>query len=985
MSPTVRSVRTEQEPGEAVFSRMLSTLVKRRDPIGVIRLVERQALSRSIGRVERLAEAEAFLDLHLMDRAWVRLREATEADPNDVEALALTARMFLARGWPARARKTLERLERLAPAHPDLAGLQDQAALPAPTPLANERELERTGSPSELLALARQYLTSGSMIRGRSLLERLRRLSPEDSVVRALLWGLRGEFVDRELRFEDLVAELFPPAEVGEWDQAESTENVRAADLLGADPPTAEVASLGRGDRLSRTAFPSLFRGSEGSEKGGRLREEDEVTMTSHMASVEEMVDPPPEERTDSAVLAHEEEDADTRIMQVIQSSAGQPQLVEVDGPMHRQGGGKDPLRETLDLKAWQASMGMPAGEEGRATGIPEEDDLLEEEDHDLVVMTRREEAPASPERVLRREPIEVIEKVPVPVARPIPPPVARRPPRQEPRRGQIDEDEMPPRSGMRPRSWGLLLAGLALLLLLMIAAAALAIKLIQTLTIENLHARTRPALAAGDYEELLEVEAELLAAVGDADPLSGIRASELSLIEGVLWSEYTGDRARLGRAEEMLHHAERQDAPEADRALAETWLALGRGQLDRADKAAESLDLSDEAARHALASLALEEGHLVRAREVWGEGPGSGARYRILDQRLRLALEGGEGEVDPQLLAAAPQDVLLALAAVELGWSREPPEARLLGLDSLLARGGALAPRLAARIHIQRAVAFQELGEDAEAIGAWQTARALDGSNPVTLSALGADALAHNRVLAALTDFEACLAEAPMRRRCERGEIQALLDLDRVDEARVVVEASANADRPDLFGAWVLWSAGEQGEAEARLATFAAAESAMVIEDRALLAWLQAAVTPDEDPNAPARWRYAVERLAASPNPLDRILEGRAQAALLACGEGRISGADARAALAQTARDPVALVTVGLYLDRAGQPRTAAEAMDLAAQVGPENALALQQRGLFYYEPPSYERAMESWRRYLDLGPTGVRADRVRQRVERR
>ena len=90
---------SDQDLLEQRFLRALRHLVATHQPRGVIRLVERWAEHGVLSTEVRIQEAEAFLSLKLMDRAWVRLREAAEGAPEDRHVKILTAEMFVGRGW----------------------------------------------------------------------------------------------------------------------------------------------------------------------------------------------------------------------------------------------------------------------------------------------------------------------------------------------------------------------------------------------------------------------------------------------------------------------------------------------------------------------------------------------------------------------------------------------------------------------------------------------------------------------------------------------------------------------------------------------------------------------------------------------------------------------------------------------------------------------------------------------------------------------
>ena len=69
-----------------------------------------------------LAAARALLSLRLMDRALNRLRALTDANADDVDALALTAELMLERGWAARATRTRRSIRTTRRARRRMAG-----------------------------------------------------------------------------------------------------------------------------------------------------------------------------------------------------------------------------------------------------------------------------------------------------------------------------------------------------------------------------------------------------------------------------------------------------------------------------------------------------------------------------------------------------------------------------------------------------------------------------------------------------------------------------------------------------------------------------------------------------------------------------------------------------------------------------------------------------------------------------------------------
>lgn len=398
---------------EQLLARALAAAEARNDAVAVIRVVERWLELGAPPVSARLAEARALLSLRLGDRAWVRLREVTEQDADHVDALLLLGEMFVARGWPPRALRVLERLDQLGHGGPAVEQLRRAAAAPPQQPPADAREIERVGDTAALLALAESFLLAGSVIRAQALLERLSRTAPEHPRVRALLWGVRGEFVDRHAPLEALLQETAPEVIVAGASRMPFGGFLPAVEAEANDHETAEASRHGGGLELDAAAFPQLFRGAAGG--GHELEKDDEVTMAAVLSPASAVGALAPREDTDPDAL-RARESGDTQIMQVIQSGGGR-KLGAVEGPVHARSGGAPGanLHKTLDLRAWQQEMGVAPGE-------PEED-WIEEEDQDLVVMNRKDDrpAPAPPPPVERRAPVEVVTRPAPPVAAPSP------------------------------------------------------------------------------------------------------------------------------------------------------------------------------------------------------------------------------------------------------------------------------------------------------------------------------------------------------------------------------------------------------------------------------------------------------------------------------------------------------------------------------------------------------------------------------------
>lgn len=390
------------------LDRVIADLESRGDDVGIVRLVERWVNAGEPTRYGLIAQAKALLRLRLMDRVNLRLTELAARDPDDVEMLVLLAELHIQRGWPVRARKPLGRLRELGAELPGLAELEAQAEAPPLQPDPNAREIERTGTPEEQLLLAERFIAAGSFLRAKSILERLRRLPDQDKArIEALLWGIGGEHAKEQGDPAELARILAPGATMPpDDDTRETTESLPFG--LRDGGPVHDEGALG--------AFPTLF------------RRQDDPTVDTDTAeehtSVSIMADAERAQRHEAEVDGDGDEpgaarDGDTQIMLVIRQDGGggaTPSAAPGAGHRLKEEQGYN-LRETLNLREYQASMGMSAP-------APRADEAaeLEEEDADLIVMTRREVEPgAAEEAPAPARPVEVVHKPIVPLAPPPP------------------------------------------------------------------------------------------------------------------------------------------------------------------------------------------------------------------------------------------------------------------------------------------------------------------------------------------------------------------------------------------------------------------------------------------------------------------------------------------------------------------------------------------------------------------------------------
>lgn len=365
------SILTSNRPALPTPSRLesaVAALAARGDQRNVIRLVEVWNEVGEPTRRARLAQARAFLELCMPDRAWIRLKDLVDGPEADVEALELAGRLFLKRGWPARARRPLERALAITAKDPTLERLLRQTAMPATEP-----ELDGSDDPAEILRAAEVHLCTGSLLRGRSLLERLRREHPGGRRVDDLLWALEGDFAfEGEPSLAEL-AERFGPdlgtlAELSE--EVEHTESITLQDVV---PPQRDPVD---------TAFPTLFRSAEDTGTTTDAFEEHEVTRATSLADLASLRSSVEAARRSAGIVSGEE---DTQIRRVIRRDDETLDLTDAGEELHLHR--SMPEQGSFDLAGYRRDMGVE-----EAPPPPSDVEApLEDEDDELIVLTRRE------------------------------------------------------------------------------------------------------------------------------------------------------------------------------------------------------------------------------------------------------------------------------------------------------------------------------------------------------------------------------------------------------------------------------------------------------------------------------------------------------------------------------------------------------------------------------------------------------------------
>jgi len=339
----------------------------------VVAFVEKWAETQDPTVDARIRQAEALLELKLMDKAWVRLKALVDSGVGGIRPHQLSGRMFLERGWPAKARKVLhEGLER-KPDDPALLALLEAAQGPIEGPDASRADAEDATS-AELVTLAEHFMVQGAFVRARSLLERVRRSEDVPPRARQLLLALDGDF-ELDEPISQLVVRhglsLVSLPDIGE--DSDHTESANLSDM----PLQVERDEVD--DR-----FPALFRDLETPAVPASTADLDpsqEVTAVSSLAEVRQMLEANP--RSANAPGTGD----DTQIMRVVHRGG----LESVaPGAAHTNTPEPD---ASFNLAEFQREMGMvprPMSSDMDFVGP-------EDEDESVVVVTRQGE-PDDPE-----------------------------------------------------------------------------------------------------------------------------------------------------------------------------------------------------------------------------------------------------------------------------------------------------------------------------------------------------------------------------------------------------------------------------------------------------------------------------------------------------------------------------------------------------------------------------------------------------------
>lgn len=994
---------TSSLPSDRTLDQAVTALAERGDHVGLIQLVEAWSAQGAPTQQARLLAGQSFFRLRLMDRAMARAREVLEQDPENPEALRLLGRVYLERGWPAKARAPLAVLraargggQGVGGDDPELDELWERAQADPLRPDVNARAIEREGDPGRLITLAETFLATGSFLRATGILERLRRGDPDNPRIRELLWGIAGDYSAGEIPLSQMIDTLLPA--------------MRAPRVLAEEPEHTESVTQTRvdvgpldddtGEAVADHPFPTLFKHGPAVTVG----EDDpaERTESSHLATRSELAGGAPQEGTDPSRAPSVPAHGDTQILLVLRpgEEAGKASA------HRRREGPRDPLRESLNLREYQASMGMSAplqditandidvddvehsearpGGGGGLDGEEDDGDLLEEEDQDLVVMTRREsavhEADEEPARIYDR-PIEVIEKHGVPLVPP-PPQAAPEPP---PITEEIDPflhdpsaDAPQPSSSNR---W--VIVGLGALALAMMAAFVLVVggRVVSGFSDGDVREGLIDALASADYERLLQRES-VLDAEQRGKSLPNVTAA-LAEARLVLWSDFNGDPARMDYVMGVVANPVGFDVHRL--AMLRAEVAAAREDWAGASAAIGREQPQDDEERLLYARLAARTQDRSRALEHFTKMRRPDAPRYALARAEILAGFGANDEavgVVDAVLKGEPEHLRANLARVQL--RAGAPMDRIAAADFFLSRFRArsIAPRIEGQVHAVRARAYAQYGTAGKAREAADAGLARDGTNPELLLIVADDEARRGELDAALHEIETIVASRPGNAEAQAARLLLLLDLDRVDAAEAAATSLREARLlpellPILEGLVTVW-----GRSSPPVQPITPAQAATPLGSYlAALGAVQARA-----PDAATLLTTSADLLKASPAPFERRLAPRVAAMVPMVTPAGKAPSLVEDAEAGAGSDPFAHVFLGRYYEAAGRRAAAAQHFDRAAELGPQAGLAWYEKARFYQDArDSLGRSEDAWRTYLNLGPTGPRAARAAAALRKR
>lgn len=322
----------------------------------------------------RMDQAEAFLRLRMMDRAWARLKPLIEAQVGGTRPYVLAARVFLDRGWPGKARKVVQQGLERDDGDDTLQALWEEASVdpePFDTHLADDADAE----PDVVVSVAEHFMTQGAFVRARSLLERVRRDVPDHRRANDLLWAIEGDY-DLDEPIIDVVERCAPDLSTLA-DLADDSDHTESANL---DDLPLQIERDADADR-----FPALFRSLEPTDQSGAQADEGEITAVSSLAEMKRLA-----EAAEAARAASGDMSEDTQIMRVVRKAGSLEPVAE--GEAHVETPAVD---SSFNLADFRREMGMQPPKIDSDVDF----DVPDDEDENVVMVTKPEltEAAATP------------------------------------------------------------------------------------------------------------------------------------------------------------------------------------------------------------------------------------------------------------------------------------------------------------------------------------------------------------------------------------------------------------------------------------------------------------------------------------------------------------------------------------------------------------------------------------------------------------
>jgi hypothetical protein len=272
---------------------------------------------------------------------------------------------------------------------------------------------------------------------------------------------------------------------------------------------------------------------------------------------------------------------------------------------------------------------------------------------------------------------------------------------------------------------------------------------------------------------------------------------------------------------------------------------------------------------------------------------------------------------------------------------------------------------RLKSNLHVARSRLLYSQGKEARP--EVEEALEIDPRNPEALLLEGEFAWVDRQLNRARWAFSSCLQLRPADMRCLRGLILSFVEMDRVEQAQELVEswASSREADPDIR-TWLEYAQGRRpGMLEAKGRDLDRAR--VSVELQRLQSGRDGAVEED--------WAELHERLKEEGSPLQDSLLAR-MAALQELEQVETIRSEDETGWTEL-DDPWVLLALTRRALKERKSKRVEAYMDQMSRHSGESARVLFERAsLLQDHDPG--RAEDIWQRYLDLGPSGTRAQEV-------